>query len=133
MTTPTPQEKGQPMTDKIDLEALVGAYKDYKRRDRPKTLADKDVLMGFGFIDRNSQENYWSERVFRIVERAISAEERADKAEAEVERLMEALKRVGSSEALGLPFMPDYSNKEGKELKLRIEFARTALNGESNE
>jgi hypothetical protein len=118
------------MTDKIDLEALVGAYKDYKRRDRPKTLVDKDVLMGFGFIDRNSQENYWSERVFRIVERAIDAEERADRAEAEVARLREVLTAAEQRET-----QVDHYNFVACREAVRSfgRDARAALNGESNE
>lgn len=47
--------------------------------------------------------------------------------DAEIARLTKVIERLGSGEAMGLPFMIKKYSNEGKELLLRIDFARAAL------
>lgn len=56
----------------------------------------------------------------------ITAKEELAATEARAQGLVEALERVGSSEAIGIPFMMTDSN-EAFELRERMEIARQAL------
>lgn len=47
-----------------------------------------------------------------------------------VEELEAGLTRISSPEAFSLPFMPDYTSNEGRELEARMDYAKAILKKE---